>query len=537
MITNAGKEVISKYMLGQVSGYATHLSVGCGAIPIKNTDTPPSLDSLIRKEYMDFEMVRVPIISKGFVDNSKEFSIQYQTRINNTVSLITNFTNDILVGETIVISGSSVEFNGTHIVLSVDQINNEVVYASSGVDDSVLGGTVRAARTSLSLTAEIPADNRYEITEVAIWSAANNALASTFDSHNIFNFTNTWQEHSVAIGTPPTISNFGSATDINQTVVPQGVFFTETNNEIFENVIRKNRKEGPRFLNKTLMMRGNTSLISGLAGEWTPTGAVSGETPTHVHLNNINFDISRNSPSDRLNFAFSLFDRDATGNNIPDEVKVLIEFFVNENTTSTGYAKMEMYFDGNEFEGNRYKIVDIPISQGMKESNKILSNIVSASGNGTTLTFVTSAAHQYQIGQEVTTYGDDFPTNYQVTKSKIVQTTSTSFSVESSTTGSITGLSDAYAYSFANYRFITSPDFSSTDIRVCRIFTSIISEGQPSNTHYLAFDGMRIENVSTQNPIYKMTGYSVVKSSTGYPIVKSQNTNSFVEFRFNIGVS
>lgn len=87
MITNAGKEVISKYMLGQVSGYATHLSVGCGATPIKNTDTPPSLDSLIRKEYMDFEMVRVPIISKGFVDNSKEFSIQYQTRILSLIHI------------------------------------------------------------------------------------------------------------------------------------------------------------------------------------------------------------------------------------------------------------------------------------------------------------------------------------------------------------------------------------------------------------------------------------------------------------------
>lgn len=537
MITNSGKEIISKYMLGQVSGYATHLSVGCGAIPIKTTDASPSLDSLLRKEYMDFEMVRVPIISKGFVDNSKEFAIQSQSRTDNIVTLITNFVNDISIGESIVISGSSSDFNGTHIVSNVSPEFDEISYQLVGANTSSVGGTVRVVRTSLSLTAELPADNRYEITEVGVWSAENNALAATFDSHNVFNFTNAWQEHSVSIGTPPTISNFGSATDINQTTVPQKVFFAATNNEIFENITRKNRKEGPRFLNTTLMMRGDTSLISGLAGEWEATGAVAGEIPTHVHLNNVNFDISQNSPSDRLNFAFSLVDRDAVGNNVPEYVRIMVEFYTNEGAVETGYAKLEMYIDGSEFVNNRYKVVDLPISQGIGESNKQVAEISSASGNGTLLTFVTSAPHGYVIGQEVTTYGTSLPTNYNVSKLKIIQTTSTSFTVLSGTTGSISGLTDANSYAFANYRFITSSDFSSPNIRVCRILTTVISGGVPSSSHYVAFDGMRIENVTTQNPLYKMTGYSVVKNSTGYPIIKSQNTNSFVEFRFNLGVS
>ena len=537
MITNAGKEIISKYMLGQVSGFATHLSVGCGSYPLKSEEAGASLDQLLNKEYMDFEMVRVPIVSKGFVDNSKEFAIQSQSRVSNVVTVTTNFSNDISVGETIIILGASAAFNGTHIVTSVDSPNNQFTYNLVGANATVSGGTVRAVRTSLSLTAELPADNRYEITEVAIWSAANNTLASTFDSHNIFNFTNNWQEHSVSIGTPPTITNFGSGTDINQNVVSQRVFYTPTSAEIFENTVRRNRKEGPRFLNTTLMMRGDTSLISGLAGEWTPTGAAEGEVPTHVHLNNVNFDISRNSPSDRLVFGFSLVDRDATGNILPEEVRVLVEFFTNESSTETGYAKLEMYFDGNEFSGNRYKIVDLPISQGMKESNKISSNIISASGNGTLLTFVTDSVHSYEIGQEVTTYGASLPLNYQVTKSPIVQITSNSFTVESGTTGSITNLEEAYAFAFSNYRFITSPEFSSTNIRLARVFVSVIAGGVPSNLHYVALEGLRIENVNTQNPLYKMTGYSVVRNANGYPIIKSQNTNSFVEFRFNLGVT
>jgi hypothetical protein len=537
MITNAGKEIISKYMLGQVAGYATHLSVGCGAIPIKTNEDPPALDILLRKSEMDFEMTRVPIVSKGFVDNSKEFTIVSQSRVNNIVILTTNAVNDITVGETIVVSGSNNVFNGTHIVIGIDPSVDEIYYNLVGQDDSVTGGTVRAVRTSLSLTAELPADSRYEITEVGIWSAANNSLAGTYDSHNIFNFTNQWQEHSVAISTPPTITNFGSSTDINQNVVTQKVFYTPTNSEIFENTIRKNRKEGPRFLNTTLMVRGDTSQISGLAGQWTPTGATAGETPIHVHLNNLNFDISRNSPSDKLNFAFSLVDRDSTGNIIPEEVKVLLEFFTNESNTQNAYAKLEMYFDGNEFLNNRYKSISLPISQGIGESNKNNSNVVAASGNGTLLTFTTDKPHGYEIGEEVTTYGAGLPIDYQVSSSQIVQKTSISFTVESSTTGSLVSLTNSFAYTFSNYRFITSPDFSSRDIRVCRVFASVIAGGVPSLNHYLSFDGMRLENVSTENPLYKMTGYSVVKNPNGYPIVKSPNTNSFIEFRFNLGVS
>lgn len=537
MITNAGKEIISKYMLGQVSGFATHLSLGCGAMPLKSNEEMQSLDVLLAKESLDFEMVRVPITSKGFVDNSKQFSIAGQQVVGGVVTLTTNFANDVVVGETVVVIGSDQQLDGTHTVTGANSATSSFSYITPAPNAEFFGGTVKVSRTSLSLTAEVPADNRYEITEIGIWSAENNSMAGTYDSHNVFNFTNTWQEHSTAISSPPTISNFGSGTDINQGVVSQKVFYASTGSEIFQNTIRKNRKEGPRFLNTTLMVRGDTCQISGLAGQWTPTGVLPGETPTHVHLNNVNFDISRNSPSDKLNFAFSLVDKDAVGNNNPDYVKVSVEFFVSEMEASSGYARLELYFDGNEFEANRYKNVSIPISQSTNSASSINSTISAVSGNGSLLTFTTYQSHRYEIGNEVTTSGAGLPLEYRVTSSPIVQKTTNSFTVESPATGSATSLSNSNAESFSNYRFITTPDFSSQNVRVCRIFASVVSGGIPSNSHYLAFDGMRIENLTTQNPIYKMTGYSVVKNPNGYPIVKAQNTNSFVEFRFNLGVS
>lgn len=61
MITNGGKEIVAKYLLGQAPSYATHIGLGCGAKPNATGDYST-------KETMDFEMIRVPISSRGFVN-------------------------------------------------------------------------------------------------------------------------------------------------------------------------------------------------------------------------------------------------------------------------------------------------------------------------------------------------------------------------------------------------------------------------------------------------------------------------------------
>jgi hypothetical protein len=58
-----------------------------------------------------------------------------------------------------------------------------------------------------------------------------------------------------------------------------------------------------------------------------------------------------------------------------------------------------------------------------------------------------------------------------------------------------------------------------------------------SNNHYIALDGLRLDNVSTNNPLYKMVGYSPTRTDTGKPIIKFKNTNNFVEFRFGLDVT
>jgi hypothetical protein len=59
----------------------------------------------------------------------------------------------------------------------------------------------------------------------------------------------------------------------------------------------------------------------------------------------------------------------------------------------------------------------------------------------------------------------------------------------------------------------------------------------PSSNYYIALDALRLENTQTVNPLYGLTGYSVVKNDNATTVIKSPNTSNYVEFRFAVGVS
>jgi hypothetical protein len=290
---------------------------------------------------------------------------------------------------------------------------------------------------------------------------------------------------------------------------------------VFSTADRKARREGPRFLDSKILLRGDSSIIQGASGAWTgenpyysvtnksassgtatltigshllnvgdsvvvaisdanfdgtriitartsttisysasatvssasASGRVTFENSTHIHLNSINFDISRNAPSDKILLAFSLIDQSGAGAGTePDYVKILLEFYKNESSTVSGYAKAEIQITGTEFTGDRYKVVEIPISS-----------------------------------------------------------------------------------------LVTSADFSSDQIRVARIFASVVHTiggiQKTSPLHYVELEGVRLENDTTENPVYGMVGYSIVRTTNGTPLYKYENTNNYIEFRFNLDVA
>ncbi|NDB57542.1 hypothetical protein EB001_03755, partial [bacterium] len=128
MITETGKNILAKYLIGQAPAYASYVALGCGPKPLGSNQT---LGDYSGKTCLDFEMFRTAITSRGYV---------YEDGINKIV-----------------------------------------------------------------LTAELPTDERYEISEVGIYSAGANPSAGAYDSKTLYAFTvnENWEYH---IGTSATVN-------------------------------------------------------------------------------------------------------------------------------------------------------------------------------------------------------------------------------------------------------------------------------------------------------------------------------------------
>ena len=454
MITNIGKNILAKYLVGQTPSYASHIAVGCGPKPIISDGT---LGDYSDKSALDFEMFRVPIISRGFVN-----------------------------------------------------------------EDGV---------SKVVLTAELPTQERYEITEVGIFSAASNPAAGAFDSRTVYSFSesepwkyssqgveipsiyeplddrvvevisaksvartpsgsrvtyNTDAPHGLSVGT--TISIFGitpisynltdvniqsvpspdsftvvSDTSITETFVSAGylindvdtniinqiypVFQTNADNKIFTNSNRVDRHERCRFLNNIFAISGDNANIS-----VTPTGNLSVDQGSNfIQLSNTSLDFSKNAPTDELRLAFSVINKVGSAVALPQSVRILVEFSSTGTFKSGKWAIFEAIVNdnSNNFETNRYFVVSKQLQQLQK-----------------------------------------------------------------------------------------SLEFSWAEVNTVRIYASVIKEGStsPTSDFYVCLDGLRLENVTSNNSIYGLTGYSVIKTPQAKTIIKSANTTNYIEFRFGLDV-
>ena len=386
MITNVGKNILAKYLIGQAPAYASHIALGCGATPKARdyTFTSNDIQETLNKEQLDFEMFRVPIVSRGYV------------------------TELDALGEPI---------------------------------------------SKIVLTAELPTVERYEITEIGVYSSGSNPTAGAYDSRPVYSFTRTenWEYHTSAsaITIPLVIVPLGTQEDPDDIAQTSPVFQTNADNRTLLNESRIERYESCRYLNNIILIAGGESTLSLSGSRMVP--AVGSN---HIHLTGASVDFNRNAGSDELRFAFSVVNKNAYDSIEPSRVKVLVEFASTDSDSATEYAQLQ---------------VDIQ--------------------NGT------------GVGQQ------DFENNRYVVVTKPLKD------------------------------LVKSPAFTWNSVTVVKIWASVLdSVGTPTDDYYVALDALRLENTTSINPLYGLTGYSVVKSQDALPIVKIPNTANLVEFRFALDV-
>lgn len=369
MITNVGKSILAKYLIGQAPAYASYIAVGCGAKPIESVGT---LGDYSLKKNLDFEMFRVPIESRGYV------------------------TEDGL---------------------------SKIVF-----------------------TATLPTEERYEISEIGIFSAGSNPSAGAYDSKSLYSFNESWEYHtateSIAV---PTITIPLSSNNDGIIDVTEEVFQTNADNKIFTSQQRTARYERARFLNNIIMVQGDNSDLG--------TTTVEGKTRlvvnsgNHLHLTNTSLNFTKNSPNDELRLAFSIANRVGDSLTNPDKVRLLIEFASTDAHNEGQWARFEVILDSYDFNNNRYVVV-----------NKKLEELYK----------------------------------------------STAFTWDA--------------------------------VNVVRVYCCVIKDDLPSSDYFVTLDALRLENINTENPLYGLTGYTVVKTNDAETIIKSPNTSNYIEFRFGMDV-
>jgi hypothetical protein len=412
MITNTGKGILAKYLVGQAPAYASYIALGCGPKPLPegyNFASPANASAVAAmqsRDSLEFEMFRVPITSRGYVVEE----------------------------------------------VTVDSVVQKI--------------------SKIVLTAELPTEERYEISEVGIFSAGANSAAGAYDSKIVSSFSTTenWEYHSSngaekipTIYVPLDSDNDNVITGnykINPTTkqydagdagvaVNTPAIQTSADNRIFTDPDRISRYENCRFLNNVIMIKGDTSTLSTeVVGDVTRLKVETGSN--HIHLGGAVLDFNNNSGTDELRLAFSVINRDGADDAIvPDEVRIMVEFS-NLDAHNTGeWARFEAILTAADYDfaNNRY-YVNVKQLQQLRKSTA----------------------------------------------------------------------------------------FNWNEVDIIKIFGCVINNSVPSPDFYICLDALRLENVSTTNSLYGLSGYSIIKNSDAKTITKLSNTTNYVEFRFTVDV-
>lgn len=378
MITNKGKQLLTKYMVGQSTSYAAYIALGCGPTPYNANSSISQADNEEHriKNNLDFEMFRVPIISKGYItEESGNATITGVSHLNGVITYTAN--NNFVPGDTVSISGINPMSLNTEAATILDASETEFSVGSNVTDSYISGGIAKTYFTDIIFTAELPTEERYEITEIGVFPAQSNPDAGAYDSKTLYSFSQSenWQYHGTSIDKIPTIYtplDPNTANLIEGTYVVDGVskdckvFHTNATNTLFANKVRIDRYETCRYLNNIIAIRGNTADLSYDSG----SKRVNINSGDHIHLAVSGLNLDKNSPADEIRLAFSVINKRGAEADIPEEVNLVIEFAVNDSANAES-AKMEIHLSADDYNfiTNRYFVVSKKISELVTSSN------------------------------------------------------------------------------------------------------------------------------------------------------------------------
>jgi len=308
LITDKGRNILAKYLIGQAPAYASFIALGCGPKPLLSSDSQGDYSEV---ESLDFEVLRVPISSRGYV-----------------------------------------------------------------YDD--------AGNANIVFSAELPTEQRYEFTEIGVFSAKSNPIAGSSGSRMIYTFSESenWEYHSeTAAGSITTYAEPLYLGESENTIaVPEVAFRATSNNALFVgSPNRIDRHERPRFLDKALFLRGDISKIQDDGSGGIELDSSLPENTRHIHYTGTlaTPDLTKNAPADELRLGFSVINKADDQLMSIDSVKIILEFASTDGVSPDNFARLSVNLDSSttDFTTNRYFVVSSSLESLQKSTGFSWSNV------------------------------------------------------------------------------------------------------------------------------------------------------------------
>jgi hypothetical protein len=240
-----------------------------------------------------------------------------------------------------------------------------------------------AGNANIVFSAELPTEQRYEFTEIGVFSAKSNPVVGSSGSRMIYTFSESenWEYHDeVAAGSIITYAQplylEGSE---NTIAVPEIAFRATSNNALFVgSPNRIDRHERPRFLDKALLIRGDMSKIDDVAGSMQLDSSLP-ENTRHIHYTGTlaTPDLTKNSPSDELRLAFSVVNKADDQVMAIDSVRIILEFANTDGVSPDNFARISVNLDSSttDFTTNRYFVISSRLEDLQKSTGFSWSNV------------------------------------------------------------------------------------------------------------------------------------------------------------------
>ena len=312
MITTRGKGLIARALANQIPSAFSYISLGVGALP----QVPVTVVEQLTAEWA--------------ADTTVYDSGVWLLDTDTGLAKLSDGVND----------WADLDYQATGVLYEEESIKNKTVMDFEALRIPVSGASVlfEGGQTKVVLTGQLPSAQRYEFSEIGVFSAESNSLLNTEAPRMIYTFSDVegWEYHTGSTITDVAYTSNISTNNFDIDAPPTDAFFVSADNPVFFAADRANQRM--RIYQDALLVHGDMSTVDDTLDTW----ALSGD---HVHITGNLVDLTRARSDDEVKIAFSVMNKNysyITTDGVANEVRIAIRFMSSEESSAHATAQIRL---------------------------------------------------------------------------------------------------------------------------------------------------------------------------------------------------